>query len=336
MSESADSTPDSETNCHSPITGQLRLGVAGESNLRWAAVDIGAPLEEARSRVDLSPIAAVALGRALSAAALLQRFSLKAPGQLVVEVKGDGPLGRVLAEVDSRGYLRGLVGEPRLETPASGSLAIGWAIGKGLLKVTRWSDRGRYESQVELVSGEIGKDLVHFLEQSQQIRSAALLGVLPKPTGIAEAGGILIEAFPGTPEETLSHLESNIASMGGNVSAPLEEGGLGHLLDTVLDGMDQEELERHELRYGCGRGRDSLLQKLETLSSDDVDSIVDDEGRFAADCVFCGRRFVFAREELDSPAPTPYVAMALDAVAAGRAPDPAATAPYGCSVKYAG
>ena len=42
------------------------------------------------------------------------------------------------------------------------------------------------------------------------------------------------------------------------------------------------------------------------------------------------------RPRADSPAPTPYVAMALDAVAAGRAPDPAATAPYGCSVKYAG
>ena len=34
------------------------------------------------------------------------------------------------------------------------------------------------------------------------------------------------------------------------------------------------------------------------------------------------------------PAPTPYVEMALDALAAGETPDPAATRPYGCSVKY--
>ncbi len=40
------------------------------------------------------------------------------------------------------------------------------------------------------------------------------------------------------------------------------------------------------------------------------------------------------RPREDSPEPTPFVTMALDAVAEGRTPDPAATPPYGCSVKY--
>lgn len=289
-----------ERKCHSSKTGQLRLGVAGDDTLRWAAVDLAAPLEEVRARLDLSPIASVALGRALAAAALLLRFTVKAPGSLVVEVAGDGPLGKVLAEVNERGYLRGLVGEPRLATPTDGQLAIGWAVGEGLFKVARITERGRYDSQVKLVSGEIGKDLVHFLQQSQQIRSAALLGVLPRPSGVAEAGGVLIEAFPGTSDEILSLLESNIASLEG-VSSHLEEGGLRNLLDTLLEGMDQEELERHELRYGCGRGRDSLLQKLAHLTTDDVDSIVDENGCFAADCAFCGRRYLFARDEILIP-----------------------------------
>jgi len=34
------------------------------------------------------------------------------------------------------------------------------------------------------------------------------------------------------------------------------------------------------------------------------------------------------------PDPIPYVTLALDALAADETPDPAATAPYGCSVKY--
>lgn len=286
--------------CHSPVTGRLRLGVAAESNLCWAAVDLTEPLEEARRRLDLSPVAAVALGRALSAVTLLLRFSAKIPGRLLLEVAGDGPLGKVTAEADDQGYLRGLVGEPRLETPADGRLSIAWAVGQGLFKVTRITERGRYESQVEMVSGEIGKDLVHFLEQSRQIRSAALLGVLPKPTGIARAGGVLVEAFPGVPEETRKHLESNIASMRG-VSAHLEKGGLEGLLDAVLEGMDQEELEVHDLRYGCGRGRDSLLQKLLHLNPKDIDSIVDAKGLFVADCAFCGRRYEFSRDELIVP-----------------------------------
>ncbi len=287
--------------CRSQEKGQLRLGVAGQSNLRWAAVDLAAPLEEVRLRLDLSPVAAVALGRALAAAALLLRFTFKVPGRLLVEIAGDGPLGKVLAEVDDRGYVRGLVGEPRLPTPRDGRLAIGWAVGKGLFKVTRLSERGRYDSQVELVSGELGKDLVHFLDQSQQIRSAALLGVLPRPQGIVGAGGVLIESFPGTPEEIVALLESNIASLEG-VSAELHQGGLQGLLDALLSGMDCEELERHELRYGCGRGRENLLAKLAHLSPEDVDSIVDGRGCFAAQCAFCGRRYEFSRQELAMPA----------------------------------
>ncbi len=291
--------PLEERHCRSSRFGELRLGVAGEGSLRWAAVDLSAPLEEVRGRLDLSPIAAVALGRTLAAAALLHRFTTKVPGRLLLEIAGDGPLGKVTAEVADDGYLRGLLGEPRLATPSDGSLAVGWAVGQGLLKVTRLTERGRYDSQVELVSGEIGKDLVHFLEQSQQIRSAALLGVLPRPAGIAEAGGVLIEAFPGTPEDILSHLESNIAGLRG-VSAHLEEGGLEGLLAALTDGMGVKELERHPLRYGCGRGRDSLLSKLVTLSPEDVDSIADESGRFAADCAFCGRRYTFSRDELEA------------------------------------
>lgn len=286
-----------DANCHSSKIGRLRLGVAGESQLRWAAVDIAVPLEEARQRLDLSPVAAVALGRSLAAIALLQRFTIKSPGRLALDIAGDGPLGKIHTEVDEQGYLRGLVGEPRLATPDDGSLAIGWAVGQGLFKVTRVTERGRYESQVKMVSGEIGKDLVHFLEQSQQIRSAALLGVLPKPTGIAQAGGVLIEAFPGTSDDLLTHLESNITSMGG-ISQQLDSGGLKGLLDAVLDGLDQDELESHELRYGCGRGRESLLQKLAHLSQEDIDSIVDEKGCFVADCSYCGRRYEISRDEL--------------------------------------
>lgn len=289
--------PAAEDGCRSRRPGELRLGLAGAGSLRWVAVDLGEPLEEVRASLDLSPVAAVALGRTVVAAALLLRFSFKVPGRLLLEIQGDGPLGKVFAEVDDRGYVRGLVGEPRLATPPDGRMSIGWAVGRGVFKVTRQTERGLYESQVELVSGEIGKDLVHFLEQSQQIRSAALLGVHPRPTGIAEAGGAVIEALPGTPEATLKRLEANIARLGG-VSVYLEDGGLEGLLDALLCDLDRHELERHELRYGCGRGRENLLQKLCHLTSEEVDSIVDPMGCFSADCAFCGRRYTISRREL--------------------------------------
>ena len=277
--------------------GELQLGVASRGDLRWAVADVTAPLEAMRRRLDLSPIAAVALGRALAAAALVLRFASKEPSRLVLEVLADGPLGKVVAEVDSHGRLRGLVGEPRLATPSGGAMAIGWAVGNGTLRITQESERGRYSSQTELVSGEIGKDLVHFLEQSRQIHSAALLGVLPRPAGIGAAGGLLIEAFPGAPEETLEQLEANITVI-GSVGGTLAAGGLGTLRDRVLDGFDREDLERYPLVYECRCRREALVAQIQHLSNEDLEAIIDEHGRFEAVCAFCGNRYKIDREEL--------------------------------------
>lgn len=289
-----------EESCESDALGELRLGLAALGSLRWAAVDLSAPLEDARRRLDLSPAAAVALGQTLTSATLLLRFTNKRPGRLAVNIHGDGPLGKVTAEVTHEGYLRGLVGEPQLATPADQSLAsTAWAIGAGTLKVIQSNERGTYESQVELMTGEIGTDLVHYLEQSQQILSAALLGVHPCPDGIDHAGGILIEALPGTPEEDIVRLEKNIQALPG-VSAALAEGGIDGLLKSVLQGFEQEELEKFPLRYGCGQGRDQILGKLSTLPDEELEELLSERDDFAADCAYCGRRFVFRREDIQS------------------------------------
>lgn len=278
-------------------TGQLRLGVAALGDLRWAVVDLRGPIDEARLRLDLSPVAAVALGRSLIAAALLLRFTTKNPGRLLLEIRGDGPLGTIVAEVGHRGQMRGLVGEPHVETPEHGLESIGWAVGQGLLQVTQESERGRYSSQVALVTGEVGDDLAHYLEQSQQIRSAALLGVLPHPSGIAAAGGLLIEAFPGVPEDSLARLEENLAELPG-VSSILAEEGITGLLDRVLAGFDREELERHPLEYRCSCRAEALVEQLRTLGSEQLAELADERGNVLATCAFCNARYDFALTEL--------------------------------------
>lgn len=279
------------------LAGELRLGVAGRGDLRWAVVDVTGPLEAIRRALDLSPIAAVALGRALAAAALVLRFTTKEPGRLVLEVLGDGALGKIVAEVDGEGRVRGRVGAQRIETPDDGGLAIAWAVGQGILRITQEGKRGRYSSQVELVSGEIGKDLVHFLHQSQQIRSAALLGVLPRPEGIGSAGGLLVEAFPGVAEDTLEQLEANIAASEG-VGQSLAAGGLEGLRDAILAGFDHEELEAHPLQFVCRCRRGGLKAQIQALAAEELDAMADADGKIIAECAFCATCYAIDREEL--------------------------------------
>ncbi len=279
------------------LVGELQLGVAANGNLRWAVADVAGPLEAIRRRLDLSPIAAVALGRSLAAAALVLRFTTKEPGRLVLEVLGDGELGKIVAEADGEGRLRGRVGQSHVATPEDGSLAIAWAVGAGTLRVTQERPRGRYNSQVELVSGEIGKDLVHFLNQSQQIRSAALLSVLPRPDGVGAAGGLLVEAFPGVTEPTLERLEANIAAIEG-VGQNLAEGGLEGLRDAVLAGFDRDDLETHELRFSCNCRRETLQAQIQSLGAEELDAMVNEHGKIIAECAFCATCYEIDREEL--------------------------------------
>jgi len=278
----------------------LQLGLAGGGALRWAVADVTDVVEEARGRLDLSPVAAAALGRSLAGAALLLRLAAKTPSRLILEIRGDGPLGRVIAEADPEGNLRGMVGDPRATVPdhPNGKLAVGSAVGKGLLRVLReHAGGGSYHSQVELVSGEIGDDVAHYLAQSEQRHSAVLLGVLARPSGVAAAGGMIVEVLPGAPEEIVGRLERNILSVSG-VSQLVEAGGSGHVVDTLLAGLDREAHESQPLRYRCRCSRERLLHHLALLSADDRDHLRGEDGRIEAECVFCGSKYRYSPEEL--------------------------------------
>lgn len=280
--------------------GQLDLGMAGNGSLRWAVVNLTDVVEEARDRLDLSPVAAAAFGRTLAGAALLLRLSTKTPTRLVLELRGDGPLGRVVAEADEEGNLRGLVGNTHVDVPdwPNGKLGVGRAVGKGYLRVLReHGERGNYHSQVELVSGEIGDDLAHYLEQSEQSRSAVLLGVLAKPTGVAAAGGMIVEVLPGASDDVIDVLERNIAGIPG-VSHLVEEGGAQHVVETLLAGLDRQVKETRPLRYRCRCDRERLLNHLVLLSDEDRDSLREQDGTIGADCVFCGSHYRFTPEDL--------------------------------------
>ena len=288
------------THTDTAAQGCLELGLAGDGALRWAAVDLTEVVREARDRRDLGPVSTAALGRCMSGAALLLRLSTKTPTRLVLDVRGDGPLRQVLAESDDEGNLRGLVGEPWVDVPhrPDGKLNVGGAVGKGFLRVLReHGTGGSYNSQVELVTGEIGDDLAHYLEQSEQTSSAVLLGVLAKPDGVAAAGGMIVEVLPKASDEAISALQENISRIKG-VSHLLEEGGIPNVLETVLSGLDREVKEVRPMRYRCRCSRERLLRHLVLLSAEDRDYLREEDGAIDADCVFCGEHYRFTPDDL--------------------------------------
>ncbi len=279
--------------------GKLLVGRAAGGSLAWAAADVTVVVEEARRRLDFSPLATAACGRALAGAALLLRLTRKETDRLVLEIRGNGPLRLVIAEVDAEGNLRGMVGQPKVDLPLTpaGKMPVGPGIGKGLLRVHREQDGASYQSQVQLVTGEIGTDLAHYLEQSEQTRSAVLVGVLAKPGGVTAAGGMIVEVLPGAEDQAIAALETNIRGLDG-VSRRLEAEGLGGLAGALLAGLDPEVGETRPLRYRCRCSRERLRQHLILLSADDRGHLLHEDGTTEAECVFCGEIYRFTAGEL--------------------------------------
>ena len=281
--------------------GSLELGTAAGGELRWAFADLTAIVESVRGRLDLSPLASAAVGRLMVGSVLLLRMASKVPSRLMIEVRGSGPLKRVVADADEDGSVRGMVSHGLVSLPptAAGKLDVGGAIGEGTLHVTRARDNSTYSSQVELVSGEIGDDLAHFLHQSEQRRSAVSVGVLTRRSGVASAGGMIVEALPEASEATLSQLERNLAGIAqatGGISRMLEAEGQESVVATFLAGLPSATLERRRLAYRCRCSRQRLHRQLLTLPPEDRESLYE-EGKIVAECTFCGESYTFV--ELD-------------------------------------
>ncbi|MBD2663377.1 chaperonin [Richelia sinica FACHB-800] len=286
------------------MADQLIRATAADGGIRAVGVITTRLTEEARVRHKLSYVATAALGRTMTAG-LLMASNMKRTGSRVnVRIKGDGPLGGILVDAGLDGTVRGYVGNPSIELPpnAKGKLDVGGAVGKGYLYVVRDIGYGYpYSSTVELVSGEIGDDVAHYLVSSEQTPSALVLGVFVGAQGVTAAGGILVQVLPkaARDEALVAKLESRVSALSG--FTPLLQAGK-NLIEILTDLLGDMELnifpETHMLRFHCGCSFDRVLGALKMLGEAELqDMIVKDDGAEAT-CDFCGQVYQASSDHL--------------------------------------
>ncbi|MEW8978197.1 MAG: Hsp33 family molecular chaperone HslO [Symbiobacterium sp.] len=276
------------------------IGAGG--NVRAFAAVTTALVDEARRRHDTWPTATAALGRALTATALLGAM-LKDPDESVtLRVAGDGPLRGIICDADERGHVRGYVNEPHvdLDRTPQGKLNVGAAVGAGTIYVTRQlALQGIYTGSAELVSGEIAEDLAYYLTRSEQTPSAVGLGVRVDPDGVVvAAGGYLLQLMPATPDADRDRLEANLAQL-GSVSLAVERGMTPEeILAAVLAGLDYEILERRDLSFTCRCSRERALAAIAMLDEKDLAALEEEDHGAELTCHFCNAVYRFSEEEI--------------------------------------
>ena len=276
------------------MADQLIRATAAGGGIRAVGVITTRLTEEARQKHQLSYVATAALGRSM-ASGLLLASSMKTPESRVnIRIKGNGPLGGLLVDAGVDGNVRGYVEYPDVELPpnAKGKLDVGGAVGKeGYLYIVRDVGYGYpYSSTVELVSGEIGDDVAHYLASSEQTPSALVVGVFVGSSGVTAAGGLLIQVLPkAAQDETLvEKLASRVEALSG--FTPLLQAGksLGEIFAELLGDMDLVIFpETQMLRFHCGCSFDRVLGALQILGVEELQDMIEKDGGAEATCHFC-------------------------------------------------
>ena len=226
------------------MTDKLIRATAADGGIKAVGVITTDLTEEARQRHKLSYVATAALGRSMASGLLIASSMKKEESRINIHVKGNGPLGTILADAGLDGTVRGYVQNPSVELPPNdkGKLDVGKAVGHdGYLHVVRDVGYGQpYSSTVELVSGEVGEDVAHYLVTSEQLPSALLVGVFVGGTGVTAAGGILLQIMPkaARDEALINLLESRVAGLSG--FTPLLQAGktLREIMEELLGDLD--------------------------------------------------------------------------------------------------
>jgi molecular chaperone Hsp33 len=294
--------------------GARSTGASGDYLVRATALDgrvrafslrASHAVAELQQRHATFPAVSAALGRTAMGALLLGAASLKEAEQLLtVEIRGGGPVGRIICTANGRGEVRGLVGNPQVhaESVRAGKLNVAGVVGNGgYVSVTKHLGmREPYQGMTELVTGEIGEDLAFYLLQSEQVPSAVGVGVFVQPDGfVSAAGGFLIQLLPGLDDDEIAGIEQEIAQL-PHPTALIQEGVTPEgLLERVFPaGFDL--LDRYPVRFHCPCTKERFEAAIVSLGPSEIARIIEEEELPYTEviCHFCSEAYHFSSAQM--------------------------------------
>ena len=275
---------------------------AADSNIRAFAITSKQMVEDARMHHETSPIMTAALGRLLSAGAMMGAMMKGEQDLLTLQIQCSGPAKGLTVTADANGNVKGFAMNPQVELPnrADGKLNVGGALDLGILSVIK--DMGLkepYVGQCQLQTGEIAEDLTYYFATSEQIPSAVGLGVLvDKDLSVKEAGGFIIQLMPFTPDEVIDKLEAKIAKI-DSVTKMLERGLTPEqILDEILGEFGLEITDKIPTGFKCDCSKEKVSRAISTLSRKDLDDIIADGESIEVKCQFCNTAYKFEIEDI--------------------------------------
>ena len=278
--------------------------MAANQQIRAFAATTRDLVEHARSIHGTSPVATAALGRLLTAGAMMGASLKGEKDLLTIQIKGDGPLNGLTVTADSSSNVKGYVNNPTFVNPPNfmGKFDVGGAIGYGTLRVIK--DMGLkepYVGETDLITGEIAEDLTYYFAKSEQIPTAVGLGVLMnKENTVRQAGGFIIQLMPFADDSVIDELERRINEI-SSVTSMLEEGlSPEGILQKILEPFGVEFTDTIPTAYKCNCSRKRVAKALISVGRKELQDMIDEGKDITLNCHFCNTDYTFSVEEVKS------------------------------------
>ena len=279
----------------------LVRGMAMEGKVRVFAALSTSIVDELRSRHDTLPTTTAALGRAVTAGAMMG-IMLKGREKLTIQIKGDGPIGQIVVDANADGEVRGYVDNPHVHLPlnAIGKLDVAGAVGKsGLLYVTK--DLGLkepYRGTSPIISGELAEDFTYYFSTSEQTPSAVALGVLVNPDhSVRAAGGFILQLLPGLNDKEIHNIEQKLAEL-VPITTLIDQGiGPEDILHQLFDSV--RIFDRLPLNFKCTCSQERVEKTLISLGKEEIEALINEVGYAEVICHFCNEKYGLDKMELE-------------------------------------
>ena len=252
--------------------------------IRGERVHLDAAWRTVLERHNYPPILVQLMGE-LSAAAVLLAATLKLQGSLILQIQGKGTIKLLVVECTGDLQLRATA---KWEGELHGDLAQMVGDGRFVITLDPKSGAQAYQGIVALEGGSVADILQHYMARSEQLETRLWLAADEHG-----AAGMLLQKLP----EQQSH-DPDAWDRVTKLGETLKREELLQLPTLeLLHRLDHEEdvrlFEAQPVSFHCGCSREKVAAMLKMLGQEEIESIVEEQGRVEIHCEFCNQRYEF-------------------------------------------
>ncbi len=294
------------------------------SGLQGRLVRLGPAVDQILRQHDYPPAVATTLAEMVAIAAALA-IALKYEGVFTMQIKGDGPVRLMVADVTTEGALRGYAQFDGKAVAALGTErpSVPRLFGAGHLAFTvdQGSHTERYQGIVELTGSTLAECAHHYFRQSEQFQAGLKVAAAPYPAGDGtqrwRAGALMLQRLPPagaqgsaegrdleTPldiaiEDAEESWRRALMLASSATSAELVDPNLlaWQLVDRLYLAEGVRIFRPHEMSHGCRCSRERVENVLRMLPAKELETLKIDD-RVEVRCEFCNRLHIFDSADL--------------------------------------